>query len=480
MSKIKLFIQNFLVYGLGGIISKVIPLIMVPIVTRIMPNSLYFGISDMSGTIVSFASALALLGMTDAMYRLFFEKEDETYKKQVCSTTFIFTMVMSLIVFIIMIIIRKWLSRVFFEHEKYAYVVYLSAMSVLVGATGGVLSTPTRMQNKRKVFLITNAVGPIIAYSVSIPMLLKGYYVIALPLASLVSAITMEITFLILNKKWFSTKLFNKKILSDLLKIGIPLFPSFLIYWIFNSCDKIMITNMIGLGAAGIYSVGSKLGNCSQLIYTAFAGGWQYFSFSTMKENHQVKTNSLIFEYLGVISFAITMIVCAVSSGLFRILFKEEYYMGYIIAPYLFLSPLMQMLYQVASNQFVIIKKTWPSFFILSSGAVINIIINTFLIPILGIEGAAIATLIGYVIADIICVVVLLKMKLMVLNFKFIVAVFVTMGYIICWRLLFSEKMLLGLLVASLAILGIVILYLEDIKKILASIKNMSRKKNNK
>ena len=71
-------------------------------------------------------------------------------------------------------------------------------------------------------------------------------------------------------------------------------------------------------------------------------------------------------------------------------------------------------------------------------------------------------------------------MKLMVLNFKFIVAVFVTMGYIICWRLLFSEKMLLGLLVASLAILGIVILYLEDIKKILASIKNMSRKKNNK
>lgn len=44
MKKFKLFIENFLVYGLGGIISKIIPLIMVPIITRIMPNTDYFRI----------------------------------------------------------------------------------------------------------------------------------------------------------------------------------------------------------------------------------------------------------------------------------------------------------------------------------------------------------------------------------------------------------------------------------------------------
>jgi len=30
------------------------------------------------------------------------------------------------------------------------------------------------------------------------------------------------------------------------------------------------------------------------LIYTAFAGGWQYFAFSTMKEDDQVQSNSNI------------------------------------------------------------------------------------------------------------------------------------------------------------------------------------------
>ena len=78
------------------------------------------------------------------------------------------------------------------------------------------------------------------------------------------------------------------------------------------------------------------------------------------------------------------------------------------------------MLFQVACNQFLVIKKTWPNMLILSSGVVINIVINYFLIPVLGIEGAAIATLLGYVVSDVICVVVLCKMKLMVINFKFV------------------------------------------------------------
>ena len=104
MNKFKLFIENFLVYGLGGVISKIIPLIMIPIITRIMPNSTYFGISDMSNTIISFASALAILGMYDAMYRIFFDKDDEEYKKNVCSTTLLFTLITSVIVFGIMIL----------------------------------------------------------------------------------------------------------------------------------------------------------------------------------------------------------------------------------------------------------------------------------------------------------------------------------------------------------------------------------------
>lgn len=471
MNKFKLFIENFLVYGLGGIISKLIPLIMVPIVTRLMPNTEYYGISDLSNTVVQFGSAIAVIGMYDAMYRMFFEKEDEEYKKNICSTALLFTMITSLIVFAIMLIARNFIAQYFFGNSKYAYVVYLSAMAVLVSATNSIISAPTRMQNKRKIFLVTNTVSPLLSYSISIPMLLAGHYVIALPLAAVVSGVTMEITFGILNHGWFNFRRFDKKLLRQLLIIAIPLFPNFLIYWLFNSCDKVMITNILGIGAAGIYSVGSKLGHCSQLIYTAFAGGWQYFAFSTMKDDNQVKSNSMIFEYLGVISFVATAFICAWSYLIFNILFTDKYLTGYVVAPYLFLAPLLQMLFQVACNQFLVIKKTWPNMLILSSGVVINIVINYFLIPVLGIEGAAIATLLGYVVSDVICVVVLCKMKLMVINFKFVLATIIMMIYIIAWRLIFSNKILIGTISAIIVSIIMIFLYREDLKRLLAMIK---------
>ena len=466
MNKLKLFIENFLVYGLGGIISKLVPLIMVPIITRLMPNTDYFGISDLSNTVVSFTSALAVMGMYDAMYRMFFEKEDMNYKKSVCSTALIFTFITSTIIFILMLLLKDYIAQYFFGNKKYDFVVYLSAMATLVGATNNIIAAPTRMQNKRKVYLIANTVSPLLSYSISIPLLLAGHYIIALPLSAVISGLVMEVSFGVMNHSWFNSKRFDKKLLKQMLMIGLPLVPNFLIYWLFNSCDKVMITNLIGIGAAGIYSVGSKLGHASQLIYTAFAGGWQFFAFSTMKDDNQVESNSLIFEYLGIIAYVASVFVFAWSYLIFKILFTEQYLSGYISAPYLFLAPLLQMLFQVEANQFLVAKKTWPNMLILATGAILNVIINYALIPILGIEGAAIATLIGYAVSDIICTIVLCRMKLMVISTRFIISSAIMVIYIVLWRILFCSNVIIGTIFAGMVVALYSYLYQNDLIKL--------------
>lgn len=455
MTKVKLFIENFLIYGIGGIISKIIPLLMIPVITRLMPDTSYFGISDLSNTIVSLFSAVAMMGMYDAMYRLFFEQENESYKKTVCSTTLFFTATVSILIFIIMILFQKKLAIWFFKDAQYSHVVCISAFATLVSATNGIISAPTRMRNQRKIYLITNVVGSVLGYAIAVPLLLRGYYIIALPVGLASSGFILEAVFGVLNHSWFDLKMADRKLLKPLLKLALPLVPNFLIYWIFNSCDKLMITNIVGLDATGIYSASAKVGQISQLIYTAFAGGWQYFAFSTMKEGDQVDTNSRIFEYLGVISFSVTMLLCTFSHLIFKIVFPEQYLEGYIIAPYLFLAPLMQMLYQVIGNQFMVIKKTWPTLLILSSGAVFNVIANAKLIPIWGIEGAAIATLGGYLIAVIVCASVLLRMKLLILHGRMVLASVFMLFFLLVWRLFIRDNFWLGGILA----LGIIVIY---------------------
>ena len=464
MSKFKLFVENMLIYGLGGIISKVIPLIMVPIVTRIMPDKSYYGISDMSYVIISFATAFAVMGMYDAMYRMFFEKEDEDYKKSICSTALVFTLGTSVVVFLLMLLLKEYIAAFFLKDRGLSNLIYIVAIATLVGGTNSIVSAPTRMQNKRKVFLVANTISPILSYSIAIPLLLKGYYVIALPLAALIVNLTIEISFLILNRQWFSIKNVDFSLLKPLLVIAIPLFPNFLVYWLFVSCDKVMITRLIDIGASGVYSVGAKLGQASQLIYTAFAGGWQFFAFSTMKEKEQVKSNSLVFEYLGIISFVASMLVFVFAYPIYDLLFTKEYVSGYIVAPYLFMAPLMQMLFQIAANQFLVVKKTWPNVFILGVGALANVIINLALIPVLGIEGAAVATLLGYVISDIICVVVLIRMKLMVVSKRFILAALIMVGFIIQWRVFTQGLVWLNLAVAVVIIAVYFGMYKSDLK----------------
>lgn len=94
----------------------------------------------------------------------------------------------------------------------------------------------------------------------------------------MISGVTMEVAFGIMNREWFDPRRFDFKLLKELLAIAIPLLPNFLIYWVFNSCDKVMITNMIGIGAAGIYSVGSKLGYGSVQNGSSNAAGWTNIS----------------------------------------------------------------------------------------------------------------------------------------------------------------------------------------------------------
>ena len=125
------------------------------------------------------------------------------------------------------------------------------------------------------------------------------------------------------------------------------------------------------------------------------------------------------------------------------------------------------MLFQVACNQFLVIKKTWPNMLILSMGAVINVILNLILIPIIGIEGAAIATLSGYIISDIVCMIVLCRMKLMEVTRNFLIVSAITASFMLLWRLFFSNNVIIGTLTSFITVGMIMMFYQNEIKRIM-------------
>lgn len=111
---------------------------------------------------------------------------------------------------------------------------------------------------------------------------------------------------------------------------------------------------------------------------------------------------------------------------------------------------------------------------ILSVGAILNIIINYNLIPVLGIEGASIATLTGYIVSDIICVIVLCKMNLMVVSKRFIMSVILIIIFMILWRFLFTDNIIIGTTSAVVLTLLLIVMYKKDIVSLFIIRKNKS------
>lgn len=472
MSRTKLFIHNFLVYGLGSIISKIIPLIMLPLITSIMTDTKYYGINDMTNLIISFASAIAMMGMYDAMFRMFFEKEDDDYKKSICSTALFFVIVSSLIVCIVMIIFRNNILNLIIDDVQYNLLFFIVIFNTFLTGFQGIVSAPTRMENKRKVFLITNTLTPILSYSISVPLLLKGLYVYALPLAAVTSSLTMAIAFYFLNRKWFSMKYISKEHLISLVKIGVPLMPTFLMYWVCNSFDRVMIKSMLGLEELGIYSVASRIAQISQFIYTAFAMGWQYFAFSTMNDEDQKKMTVNIANYLMIISIVATMGVTALSKILFFILAKGDYTNGFVILPYLFISPLLLMIFQIIGNQFLVVKKTYPIPMILTGAVSINILFNYLLIPKIGIEGASIATMFGYIVAVVIAYLITLKANLLEKENRILISIVIFLIYLFIWRIFTVDNVIKSILITITFILIYLAIYKKEVIMVIEKIKN--------
>jgi O-antigen/teichoic acid export membrane protein len=130
------------------------------------------------------------------------------------------------------------------------------------------------------------------------------------------------------------------------------------------------------------------------------------------------------------------------------------------------------MLFQVAGNQFLVVKKSYLSTLSLSIGAGVNVVLNYFLIPKIGIVGASLATLIGYVVSVIMVVIITQKMNLFKIKTRFIISsILVIIDFII------MEFNLMNLYLTNfLFIIGILLIYHEDVRLLFNKLKGTLKK----
>lgn len=181
-----------------------------------------------------------------------------------------------------------------------------------------------------------------------------------------------------------------------ILLFSLPFIPHMLSSACLSYIDRVMLTSIQGLEAAGNYSFSYVLGSSIVFIYGIVASFYEPLLYKLK--------NKLEIEKIQ--SFVLYLLIClACFVGLFLeliLILFSEYFLGKgysnidSIFRVIFFSHLIYAFYLISNYQLTISKKTKAIAIGTFIAAIINISLNLYLIPIQGEMGAAFSTFISY------------------------------------------------------------------------------------
>lgn len=212
----------------------------------------------------------------------------------------------------------------------------------------------------------------------------------AMPILAIGSGL---IIFIYIKGKCFWNWTYNKFCLT----LTLPLILHGIGHLVFAQSDRIMLQKIVGEKILGIYSVTYTLCSVLTIIYGALNSAWLPFYYDLKKEN---KNEEIRFHSKQYIKFftLISIGFILLSYDVFKIMAPSSYNEGLKIIPFFVVSHFFNFLYLFPVNFEFFHEKTKliPIGTLCAAG--INIVANYLLIPILGIIGAALGTLIAHVL----------------------------------------------------------------------------------
>ncbi len=244
----------------------------------------------------------------------------------------------------------------------------------------------------QNICLITSAIVKIVIVSLKLPLI---FIVMALVFDAMILAVGLVIIY---QRKGISILrwTFSKQRAKQLLQKSFPLILSAIMVTVYMKIDLIMLKK-VSSEAVGIYSAAANLSEAWFFIPTAIITSVFPAIINARKTdiNRYVKRLGNLYDLLVYISLPVAIFISFFASQIIHLLYKNRFGGAEAILPIHIWSGLFVFL-GVASSQYLLAEGyTKISFYRTAAGAVVNILLNLWLIPKYAGVGASIATLIA-------------------------------------------------------------------------------------
>jgi O-antigen/teichoic acid export membrane protein len=181
-------------------------------------------------------------------------------------------------------------------------------------------------------------------------------------------------------------------------RFGLPLVPSGLALWVIDLSDRFFLVRMKGLAENGLYSVGVRISTALLLVLIALRTAWPAFAFSIKDDDEAKQTYGFVLTYVLYACCWLSLTLSLLAPWLVRLLTTPRFYPSAEVVPLLVFGGTAFIAFNVMSIGIGRAKKTQFNWVVTGGAALVNIGLNFVLIPPYGMIGAAISTLVAYVV----------------------------------------------------------------------------------
>ena len=415
MNPLKKLAGQTAIYGLSSIVGRLLNYLLVPLYTRYFSTAEYGEVTTLYAY-VAFLVVILTYGMETAFFRF---SQNEQDKKSVYSTSLISLLISSAIFIILMFMNADSIANAlnFDGHPEY---IQWFALIVGLDAVSSISFAKLREQSKAARFALIRLLNIFINIGLNLFFIIYCPYAIKnnLPSADFVQSIYSQsigigyifianlvasiVTILLLLPEMLSASWqFNTQLWKKMMVFALPLMVAGLAGITNETIDRILLSHLlpssIAASEVGIYGAYYKLSIIMTLFIQTFRFAAEPFFFAQEKERNAKKVYADMMKYFIIITATIFLGVM-IYYDLVQQFIGEEFHdaRGLIIVPVLLLANLFLGIYYNLAVWFKLTEKTKFGAYLAIFGAVITLALNFALIPVLGFEGSAWATLVCY------------------------------------------------------------------------------------
>ncbi|RAJ07122.1 oligosaccharide flippase family protein [Arenibacter echinorum] len=275
------FFKNASIYTVSDIINKMVPFILLPVLTRYLSPADY-GIISIFAVFTSILGVFISLETHGAISVKFFKISREQLKIYIANVLLIVAITTS-IVLLIVIIFHTYITDLLALPTEWVIIGVFVTVLIFFTTINLILWQSEHKPFPLGIYQISESVFNLSLSLVLIVGFGMGWRgrLIATSVAALLFGF---LSFTLLFKRNYLNLKLSKPYLKDALNFGVPLLPHALSTWVRTGIDRVFLTMLISTTATGLYTVGFQIASVIMVITTAFNKAYTPFLFEKLKD----------------------------------------------------------------------------------------------------------------------------------------------------------------------------------------------------